>query len=67
MNAELQDPERQQPDVTNEQALQWYKNMLTGIAYVPRSTDTTDMSFSQHSGQHHDRSSTTRTAEFLHG
>lgn len=34
MNAELQDPERQQPDVTNEQALQWYKNMLTGITYV---------------------------------
>ncbi|KPI35878.1 2-oxoisovalerate dehydrogenase subunit alpha 2, mitochondrial, partial [Cyphellophora attinorum] len=29
MNAELQDTGRQPPDVTEEQALQWYRNMLT--------------------------------------
>jgi 2-oxoisovalerate dehydrogenase E1 component alpha subunit len=34
----LEDPNRDEPDVTDEQVLTWYKNMLTGS--YPRLFDT---------------------------
>jgi 2-oxoisovalerate dehydrogenase E1 component alpha subunit len=31
----MEDPNREEPDVTDEQVLTWYKNMLTGMSFAP--------------------------------
>jgi hypothetical protein len=67
----LEDETRARPNVSNEQALTWYKNMLTGKPQSPvlflRTLITVFLDHSQHHGCNHSRSAETGAPEFLHG
>lgn len=72
LNAEgtLANKERAEPAVSESQALNWYKNMLTGTSdgiFVTMTAKERDTTFSEHHGQYHVRSTETWSIEFLHG
>lgn len=67
-NGELVDGTRGPPDVTDEEVLTWYKNMLTGEWLTGGSGESVaDQRHSEHHGCGHVRGTTARSIEFLHG
>ena len=65
----MEDTTRAEPDVTGEQVLTWYRNMLTGKQ--TSSDEKLEIASlkvcSQHSGLNHVRGAETRSSQFLHG
>jgi hypothetical protein len=67
-NGELVDGTRRPPDVTDEEVLTWYKNMLTGEWLTGVSGEpVADQRHSEHHGCGHVRGTTARSIELLHG
>lgn len=63
------DTKHEPSDVSTEEVITWYKNMLTGMSSLlalPRSTLLT-MGKSQYYGCYHVRGTETGSVEFLHG
>jgi hypothetical protein len=62
------DAARDPPNVTAEQALSWYTDMLTGMAWISAcDLEHTLMVRSEHTRRHHVRCSEARTHQLLHG
>lgn len=68
----VEDSSRRPPDTTDDQVIEWYKNMLTGkfeniLINGKVQSFLTGRNKSQYYGQHYVRSSKTWSSQFLHG
>ena len=69
-DSSVADPSRGLPNVTDEQVVEWYKNMVTGglkNTFSLWHLVLTSWNNSEYYGQHHVRSPKTRPSQFLHG
>lgn len=63
------DTKHEPSDVSTEEVITWYKNMLTGVLIASgfAEIDRLTVEGSQYHGCHHVRSAETGSFEFLHG